>query len=401
MPDWTGQVIPASASGGQFSWGVWGSDPSARLIARNEVVSASRQVSSSFSCGTCCPPSMIGSRIEPSSFDLEIDASQNIEAIETDQDCYGTQTDIRITFPDWEEEVPGICRVEYDSGLDVNQLIGTNAGSTNLRARWTASRWKIVIDDDSPCEEEMVVANPLAFVEVRPVLQGIDPQRRLIGTTGNVNLGGRGFGNNPVVNVSGGITASVQSASDTLITVNFVIVGSATPGNHGVTVTAGGRTSNSINFFVQIPSSFNAVSAMATDLGCGSTAAGYGAAVTYQVMDQEGIAITSAGMTPQETVSTPVGGFTDFRPFATPPTTNSAGRFLDTPVGTCFGPPIPSGNICLSPVIQRFNIRVPTPSGEATYPIPTETRRIDCKNGIRIDVVNGTVVQSVTLGSID
>ncbi len=167
IKDGAGQVIPASASGGQFYWSIWGGGPSARLIGRNEVVSASNWVSSSFSCGLCCPNSYLYGRTEPASFDLEIDLAQIIRVIARERTCYGEETDIIITFPDWEEEVPGICVVEYDPGPQVNQLFGIDAGATRLFAYW--DDWSYTYDYDSDiCREIPVRAYSISNVQVRP-----------------------------------------------------------------------------------------------------------------------------------------------------------------------------------------------------------------------------------------
>jgi len=64
--------------------------------------------------------------------------------------------------------------------------------------------------------------------------------------------------------------------------------------------------------------------------------------VTYQVLDQDGNAIASSQMEPQETDTNvyingqhqpdPIPNWTDF---VAGTYTNSSGRFLDTPLGTC------------------------------------------------------------------
>src|SRR5262249_12865491 len=145
-----------------------------------------------------------------------------IRAIETDSDCHGEETDLEITFPDWEEETPGICRVENNSGQ--NMLTGTNTGSTNLRARWTASQWRITIDESDSWMEVKVTANPLASVAVQPRIDSISPSRAVVGKTTKITISGKGFSSEATVNVGSGITTSnVSVNSATEIKVDFNI----------------------------------------------------------------------------------------------------------------------------------------------------------------------------------
>jgi hypothetical protein len=168
------------------------------------------------------------------------------------------------------------------------------------------------------------------------------------------------------------------------------VASNAPSGDHGVTVTVNNQTSNSVNFFVQVPTTFRETSVTTSSQVCAPNTSGHFSDVRYQVLDQSGMAIPKAGLTPQEHFT--INGqdaFPGFLPFATPPTTDSQGLFLDTPVGTCFGPPIPPGNPCVD-VVQTFNIRVPTSSGgEITFPISTVTTSRDCSLGQRIQVSPG------------
>ncbi|MGH9800521.1 MAG: hypothetical protein ACRD82_09170, partial [Blastocatellia bacterium] len=57
IPDKDGKTLPKTAKMGQFHWSVLRGGDNVRLIGRGEMVSASRQVSSSYSCPVCCPDS--------------------------------------------------------------------------------------------------------------------------------------------------------------------------------------------------------------------------------------------------------------------------------------------------------------------------------------------------------
>ena len=175
------------------------------------------------------------------------------------------------------------------------------------------------------------------------MITSITPDRGVASAQTGVTIEGRGFGSNPSVAIGGtGVTYSGSGGSATQLTGNMNVVGNATAGNHTVQVSKGGQSSNSVNFFVQVPSEFIPLNLGTANLGCPTGAAAFGAQVNYQVADQSGQAINVIGMTPQEHFT--VDGnpaFPGFRAFATPPTTGANGTFLDIPIGTCAGPPPP------------------------------------------------------------
>ncbi|MGH9915603.1 MAG: hypothetical protein ACRD63_09995 [Pyrinomonadaceae bacterium] len=210
-------------------------------------------------------------------------------------------------------------------------------------------------------------------------------------------INGVGFAAGASVNAGTGISVSniaVRSAQE--MQANFNIAANAPDGNHSVTVTVNGQTSNSLNFFVQIPFAFTALSVTQANLMCDVGMTGFGAQVLYQVVDAEGQPISKSGMTPEETVSSPAGGFSDFRSFATPRTTDASGRLVDIPIGTCSNA---TSNFCLD-VRQEFRVKVPTSAGEQVFFIVTRTDRRDCRDGIRV-TVTGTNNQTFTLGTVN
>jgi hypothetical protein len=147
-----------------------------------------------------------------------------------------------------------------------------------------------------------------------------------------------------------------------------------------------------------MPYAFRAISVNQADLGCPSGYIGYGAKVVYQVVGEEGTPINKAGMTPEEIVSSAAGGFSDYRPFATPSQTDASGRFNDIPIGTCFQNA--TSNVCID-VRQEFRIKVPTNAGEQTYFLGTQANRRDCRDGIRVTVSTGVDSQTFTLGTVN
>jgi hypothetical protein len=296
--DIRGRVMPKDVTSGQV---IWYERELGSLIGRAEIFNLDIGVADSFSCvtGCTCPPNFDSASMSPSFISSGVgDFGALFSPRETTRDCAG---DIYGPFgvpniTSWSSTSTSVATV--DSGGNVTCV---GVGASNILATFLAT-----VYGGPPGSCYQMTVNPTASggLDVRPTLQAIDPQRKVVGSTGAIHLTGRGFGNAPVVNVGGGITASVQSASDTLITVNFDIVLSATPGNHAVTVTTdggGGRTSNSINFFVQVPTAVEVLEQGISTTrytnplpnGCPSAQVGsagpYGMQlrIKYQVLDQD------------------------------------------------------------------------------------------------------------------
>lgn len=142
-----------------------------------------------------------------------------------------------------------------------------------------------------------------------------------------------------------------------------------------------------------IPKYFECLGTAEADLHCAANTAGYGVQVTYQVLDQDMNPMHVAGMTPKElvTIIDDAGDVlfhdTQYRSFATPPSTDSAGKFTDVPCGSCIGPPPPSQNICVN-TTQLFNIVVTAGGTTTTYDISTSTIRRDCVQGVKVSTVS-------------
>ncbi|MGH9906958.1 MAG: IPT/TIG domain-containing protein, partial [Pyrinomonadaceae bacterium] len=151
------------------------------------------------------------------------------------------------------------------------------------------------------CDWDLALQQPQRRLRVKPRITSITPGRGLINSTISVSIDGSGFAGGSTVSVAGtGVTASVQSSSATSLSVNLNISANATPGNHGVTVTTSGKTSNSVNFFVQVPTSLRRDSISGVNDqqgGCGATRT-----LLYRLLDQEGAEISS-GDTLKETFS--------------------------------------------------------------------------------------------------
>ncbi len=267
------------------------------------------------------------------------------------------------------------------------------AGSTKITATYSdfTSHWFLA---DQSCIDNLLTLSASANVTVTPRVDSISPSRGPIATTVSVTINGSGFGTTPTVNAGTGITVTINSKTNTQIQASFAISSTAPTGDHAVTVTASGQTSNSVNFFVQVPTYFTPTNAgTALNTFCAPNQAFY-AYVDYQVSDQLMNSISAPGWTPQESVSVNGGSYSAFQSFATPVSTTASGSFEDIPIGTCFSAP-PPPNRCI-PVVQRFQILVP---GVASpFPITTETSRTDCEQGIQIRITPGT---TYTFGTIN
>jgi hypothetical protein len=79
----------------------------------------------------------------------------------------------------------------------------------------------------------------------------------MVGTEIDVIIRGRGLRTTTSINAGAGITVAINPnfVTEAEVDATFSIAANAQGGNRSVIVTAGGRQSNSVNFFVQIPSS--------------------------------------------------------------------------------------------------------------------------------------------------
>ncbi len=147
---------------------------------------------------------------------------------------------------------------------------------------------------------------------------------------------------------------TISSANNTQIQASFAISTTAPTGNHSVTVTAAGQSSNGANFFVQVPTSLSIVpgtDSTTAEATCSAGSFGTGCGVTrsftYQVNDQETPAqpIQAAGLQIWDEVNTTSPnslGLTGYTTTCSPPntgpcgvTTNSVGQFLELSLGAC------------------------------------------------------------------
>lgn len=282
-PDSKGNVIPLSTEGGQFHWSVFGGAAASKFIGRSEVVSLSQRVSSSYSCPSCCPDSgPFGYLISPGS--VAVGGFAQVETEGEMMDCNGYPTDTGLYIYPWWMDNSSIASVNSTGGVQ-----GLSPGSTFVNGSWVCYIWFPGPEDCARDTEEASDSEP---VLVNPRIDSVSPDRGSVNSTVGISIIGAGFGSGSTVSVGGtGVTASVQSFSATSLSVTLTIASNATAGNHGLTVTRSGRPSNSVTFFVQIPTSLRRDSM--SDLinqpgGCGVTRT-----LVYQLLDQEQANINS------------------------------------------------------------------------------------------------------------
>ncbi|MCU1255417.1 MAG: sugar-binding protein [Candidatus Angelobacter sp.] len=150
-----------------------------------------------------------------------------------------------------------------------------------------------------------------------------------------------------------------------------------------------------------VPTYFQATGAtpLLSSSFCSFNTLGAGFDVHYQVLDQDGSPLSVGSMTPLESVTSTAGENISNQPFSTPVSTNPDGTFDDVPLGSCFGPPVPQTNVCIS-VTQTFNIIF---TDGLTYPISTTSSSRQCAKGISLTVSGNPLGEnsSFSIGTVN
>jgi hypothetical protein len=132
IPDRLGHTIPRDLQGGQFRWFIHGAD-SGRLIGRAEMLSVSRQISSSYSCNDPCPPMFAGIYMDPWELDLaNVNDVGGFNVTELDQDSYGNQYWVSPWIQGWTSFDTNVASVE-DEGTYAD-VTGLAVGMADIEA---------------------------------------------------------------------------------------------------------------------------------------------------------------------------------------------------------------------------------------------------------------------------
>ena len=161
IPDSSGRLLPVSFAKGQIKWGIVGG-PTTQLIGRSEVISRNGDVSSSYSCGQCCPPSIWRGDILPSFSLISVGNTIQFQSIETDVDCYNNQYSPYPVSAFWASSNESVATVNSSNGM----AYGVNSGATTFSSTWESTRWLAAINDF--CIPETVTITEQADAEVPP-----------------------------------------------------------------------------------------------------------------------------------------------------------------------------------------------------------------------------------------
>jgi hypothetical protein len=321
VPDVNGQTIPAGETRGQVQWSLTGGVDRV-VIGRSEQVDLVRGISSNYACQNCCPNNFYDGWLTPAqSSGFEGDQLQFI-AMQQDMNCYGQ------VYPAYQAGIPtftssdlSICNPDWNTGTTT----GVGPGETSIFASWTADAWLFTPTGDCDYTPAEVLRDAICEVLAGPRIDDITPGLGPVDSQVGISIVGSGFGSSPSVSAGGVISTNVQSSSETSISVTLNISANASAGNHSITVTANGRQSNSVNFFVQIPTKLqrNSISALQNQGGCGAVRN-----LSYTLLDQNGDPIDTNG-----TISEGISGFSSSDPNIQPPPetqrTMSHGTFPD------------------------------------------------------------------------
>ena len=317
IPDGFGNLIPAGVERGQVRW--FGRGELGQFIGRIVQYNPAVGTSSSFSCPTPCPcePSYDHGEIQGGPIQGAPGERFFVTLVDAVKDCNGFITrypvqDLGASVTSSSPLTASVSGPVSDpfGGMAWQVTLGSQAGTATIRGSWTAVKWRSTCIGSSfasncsefRCTFSYAVGSASTTATIRtPRIQSISLNRALIGTTVNVTIVGEGFGSNANVQVGGtGITVTIDFRSPTEIGASFAIAPSAQPGNQAVSVRVGTQISNSVNFFVQVPTRLrrDIISGL-TDQpgGCGVTRT-----LQYTLLDQAGQPIISDDLL-KETIS--------------------------------------------------------------------------------------------------
>jgi len=255
VPDERNQTIPLNATRGKIVWSVRGRN-SLALLGRSEQVDVTKGISSSYACFMCCPNSFRFSEISPVGLGLTVTSFTTVRGRERDTTCYGSLTPWYYFGDTWTVDNSSV--ISSSGTGDAADVTGVGVGSATLTAHWEVFNFTMEHDLNGPyCVESSEMTDPAAPVDVGPHINSISPSRGPVGNTVSIEIFGYGFDPNAtkLVNVSGsGVSVSgIGQINGGPITADLNFASDATAGNRDLTVTISGFTSNSVNFFVQVP----------------------------------------------------------------------------------------------------------------------------------------------------
>lgn len=191
-----------------------------------------------YGCGSCCGYDTVV--FDPTTFGGP-PGIDNPEFIHANDTCSGTVDDVTGSAYGWASNNTPVATLPNST---LHTIATGNATGSSL----------VQLPRANPPRCGNTVFGPQQSVTVKPSITSLTPPRGLIGNSINVTVSGTGFGGSGLSMYAGsGITVTINSSSSTQIRATFAVSSTASGGNSGVTVTAGGQTSSPVNFYVQIP----------------------------------------------------------------------------------------------------------------------------------------------------
>lgn len=353
VPDASGVVLPVGLSSGSYE--IRDLDSDVGQLYEGKISIDLTNGRAFYGCALCCSYDI------PyiTSFDGEVGDTGYVQVLAFNS-CSSTEDDKTSITTGWGTDDLGIATAAAGGIIHATGSGSTfSRGSVTLR---TPQSYKVC---------PLAGLTPQGVVDSSPKITGLTPSRGLIGTSVPVIISGAGFATTGVsVSAGTGISVAVTSSTSERIEANFTVAANAPAGKHSVSVTVAGKTSNSKDFFVQVPTSLSVVSVTLADPNCpGSANYGLFVDVTYQTWDQDSprVQIQASGMVPWET-----GTFFTGSPVDGPVGNSSAsdGTFHDTPIGVCSPYPISNPGLTAN---QTISMRV----GANSYPVRTQTLTVN------------------------
>jgi hypothetical protein len=213
QPDSAKNLFPVNLTAAQLHWSMIGPMGAARLIGRAEVTSASRLVSSSFSCSVCCPDSGPYPFLDPTNLTLAVPLFQSGNAGAYYYNCYNQQSPNSGIYLGWSNSSPNVGAVSQPNSSSYSaQALAT--GRTTFTGGTPADVWTTVYECcfDNPTSEFVPVN-----MTVPPNISGISPTSVTLGTGGTITIIGSGFNTAGVPNIQlsgAGIATSTPTVQD-------------------------------------------------------------------------------------------------------------------------------------------------------------------------------------------
>jgi hypothetical protein len=174
--DSKGRALPRDVTQGRFLWSIHSSGAIARLIGRAEMVSDSLGVSSSYSCGVCCPDSFVWGSVNPYQLNLAVASTGDYTVVGEYENCYGSQYEVGV-WSSWQVDssIASVYTPDYGAG----RATGESEGTTNVTAYWPVEYWEPNIEDcdltqttdEEPAIANVVCAVPTNFRETLRIVQ--------------------------------------------------------------------------------------------------------------------------------------------------------------------------------------------------------------------------------------